>query len=122
MGRGRKFAESDSGHSALRGGDRVCARLTDSFSHSFARSPGLFHHVGVSAVAGAARLALEHVEVVPLVVAVLEAVGAEAHALADAAGPAAEGHEVGRPDKAAHGRVVELANCGDECKRQEMNL
>ena len=50
----------------------------------------------------------------PLVVAVLEAVGAEAHALADAAGPAAEGHEVGSPDEAAHGRVVELADCDED--------
>ena len=41
-----------------------------------------------------------------LVVAVLEAVGAEGHALGDAAGAATEGHEVGSPDKAAHGSVV----------------
>ena len=68
--------------------------------------PGLLHDGGVSAIARPACLALEHVEVVALVVAELEAVGAEGHALADAAGATAEGHEVGRPDEAALGRVV----------------
>ena len=109
VGRGRKFTESDLGHC---GGDS----LTDSFSHTLAHSPRLFHDVGVPAVAGASRLTLEHVEVMSLMVAILEAVGAEAHALADAAGPAAEGNEVGRPDEAAHGRIVELANYGEARK------
>ena len=45
-----------------------------------------------------------------LVVAVLEAVGAERHALRDAARPATEGHEVGGPDQAAHGCVVIAAD------------
>ena len=39
-------------------------------------------------------------------VAVLEAVGAEGHALGDAAGATTEGNKVGSPDKAAHGSVV----------------
>ena len=70
-----------------------------------------FHDAEISAIAGSPGLRLEHVEIVSLVVAVLEALGAEGHALADAAGPATEGHEVGGPDEAAHGRVVVLADC-----------
>jgi len=44
------------------------------------------------------------------VVAVFKAVGAQGHTLRDAAGSAAEGHEVGCPDKATHGSVVIAAN------------
>lgn len=70
-------------------------------------SPGLPHDVAVAAVAGAPRLAPEHVVVVPGVLALVEALRAQAHAGRDPAGPAAVGHEVGRPHQAAQrGRVV----------------
>lgn len=71
------------------------------------RSPGLPHDVAVAAVAGAPRLAPEHVVVVPGVLALVEALGAQAHAGRDPARPAPVGHEVGRPHQAAQrGRVV----------------
>lgn len=68
--------------------------------------PTLPHHVAVPAVAGAPGLAAEHVEVVPGVVALVEALRAQRHAGGDAARPAAVGHEVGRPDQAAERRGV----------------
>ena len=75
---------------------------------------GLFHDGRIAAIARAPGLALEHVVVVALVVATLEALGAEGHALRDAAGPAAVGHKVSGPDEAAHGGVVVLADvCGE---------
>lgn len=71
------------------------------------RSPGLPHDVAVAAVAGAPRLAPEHVVVVPGVLALVEALGAQAHARRDPARPAPVGHEVGGPNQAAErGRVV----------------
>lgn len=71
------------------------------------RSPGLPHDVAVAAVAGAPRLAPEHVVVVPGVLALVETLGAQAHAGRDPARPAPVGHEVGRPHQAAQrGRVV----------------
>jgi len=72
--------------------------------------PGFSHDGGIPAVAGPAGLALEHVEVVALVVAVFEAVSAEGHALRDAARAAPEGHKVRRPDKATHGSIVVATN------------
>lgn len=68
--------------------------------------PTLPHHVAVPAVTGAPGLAAEHVEVVSGVVALVEALGAQRHAGRDAARPAAVGHEVGCPDKAAERRGV----------------
>jgi hypothetical protein len=76
--------------------------------------PGFPHDGGVSTIASAAGLTLEHVEVVALVVAVLEAVGAKRHALRDAARSAAEGNEVGGPDQAAHRGVVIAADWKEE--------
>lgn len=58
-------------------------------------------------------MALEHVVIVTLVVATLETVCTEAHALRDATSATAVGDEVGRPDQAAHGSVVVLANWWD---------
>lgn len=68
--------------------------------------PTLPHHIAVPAVAGTPGLAAEHVEVVPGVVTLVEALGAQRHAGGDAARPAAVGHEVSRPDQAAERRGV----------------
>lgn len=65
------------------------------------RSPGLPHDVAVAAVAGSPRLAPEHVVVVPGMLALVEALGAQAHARRDPARPAPVGHEVGGPNQAA---------------------
>lgn len=73
---------------------------------------GFLHNAGIAAIAGAAGLRLEHVVVVAFVIAVLEAFRAETHALTDAASSAPVGHKVGRPNEAAHGRVIELTHVG----------
>ena len=67
-----------------------------------------FHDAEISAIACSTSLRLEHVEIVSLVVAVFEALGAEGHAGGDTAGPAPVGHKVRRPDESANGRAVVL--------------
>ncbi|CAN7998535.1 unnamed protein product, partial [Ixodes pacificus] len=57
-------------------------------------------------IAGPPSLAAEHVEVVALVVALLEAVGTQRHAGRDAARAAPVRHKVGRPHQAACRRIV----------------
>lgn len=64
-------------------------------------------------------MAEEHVEVVPVVVALLEALGAERHAGGDAARAAPVGHKVGRPDQAAGCGIVVDPHC-NESKKPEM--
>ena len=68
----------------------------------------LSHNTCISAITSTSCLGLEHVVVMPLVVAVSEAVSTEGHALGDAASLASESHKVGCPDKPAHDGVVVL--------------
>ena len=77
----------------------------------------LSHNTGISAITSSSSLRLEHVVVMPLVVAVPEAVGAEGHALGDAASLAPESDKVGGPDEAAHDGVVVLLNIVREVVR-----
>ena len=77
----------------------------------------LSHNTWVPAVASSPRLGLEHVEVVPLVVAVPEALSAQRHALRDATGHASVGNKVRSPHEAAHHSVVVLLDVDAEVVR-----
>jgi hypothetical protein len=56
---------------------------------------------------------------VPLVVALLEAVGAERHARGYAASAAPVGHEIRGPDQTASGRVVVSPHCNRDLRRRK---
>ena len=74
----------------------------------------LSHNTRVPAVASSPCLGLEHVVVVPLVVAVPEALGAQGHALRDATGHAPVGYKVRGPHEPAHHGVVVFLNIDAE--------
>lgn len=74
-------------------------------------SPSLFHDGCVTAVASAAGLTAEHVEVVSIVVAFLETLGTERHARRDAARATPIRDEVRCPNETARSSIVISAYC-----------
>lgn len=60
--------------------------------------PSFLHNGSISAVAGTTSLAEKHVEIVPMMVSLFEALRAERHARGDTTGTAPVGHEIRRPN------------------------
>lgn len=75
-------------------------------------SPVLFHDRVIPAVARAARLRQEHVEVVRRVVPAVEAIATNGHAWRDAARAAPVGDDARYPHQAAFVVFVVAADCG----------